>query len=258
MHRMVASRLTKVWALWKVWNDLPPGTIRTANTGGENRGKKGERRLHRDWTNRNCIVFISRSTPHRRYRNPMENAQFLLCCLFTTLCESIKQHAMLQFVRAEDSQQNTEKRKISQTKNNICSEMENGYMRMHVWRRNSETACTTSTESTQQTHIARRGSGREKENGTRGKSADNRSNYYIFCVRLYRAAKCEANHSHQTKRQTLQFYAIFYAWTASCQKEEQKKQCVHMTGETCKCVGIGASWTANKPHEKKNNSEKKS
>lgn len=75
MHRMVAIRLTKVWALWKVWNGLPPGKIRTTNS------QHRRRKSRKEMANGDCIEIeqietasFSSHIQHRiDDRNPMEN-----------------------------------------------------------------------------------------------------------------------------------------------------------------------------------------
>lgn len=140
-----------------------------------------------NWTQIARFHLRTTAPPQKRFD---ENSQFL--CIFTTA--DWRTGTWNNTRDAPICTRNKRKREKLTKRKIICSEMENVWM--HVWRKNSETACTTSPQKPTNTHM-------EKES-----DADSRSNYTYFVLRLYRR-RMPGETSEPNNRQTLNIYAIY-------------------------------------------------
>lgn len=127
---------------------------------------------------------------------------------------------------ATDSQRNKRKKELTKRKI-ICSEMENVDACLAKEFGNSMHNKSTLTLSHMET---------ERES-----TADSRSNYTYFVLRLYRRANARRNIRTEQPADTLHFYAVFHAWVGVERTKEMEPSTQYPTSETCKCVA--ASWT---------------
>lgn len=176
-NRVAIDKQRSTTNIWKVWKHMAASEVKTAANIENNSSPEKASKLRR--------VFCS----HIQHRRSMKIRNFF--SIFTIVCESIKRHAMPQFVRAEDSEWNKQKsewkkkrmkREINQTEKYL---QRNGKSVCDVWQKNSETACTTSTHT--------RAPARPHTNRVVQNNRRQPQQLYVFCVRLYRRQRRQNN-----------------------------------------------------------------